>query len=114
MSDFSNPIFHDETKAREYVARFYKNVPVLDTGARGATTTFIQRGIGDVLVGWENEAYLALKEFGAGKFEIVTPSLSILAEPTVTLVRVTRAGTTTSWTAGTTTPGRTAAATAWR
>jgi len=61
-------------------------VPVLDSGARGATTTFVERGIGDVLVGWENEAYLALKEFGSGKFEIVTPSISILAEPTVSLV----------------------------
>jgi sulfate transport system substrate-binding protein len=77
---------NDESKAREFVAKFYKNVPVLDTGARGATTTFIQREIGDVLVGWENEAYLALKEFGAEKYEIVTPSISILAEPTVALV----------------------------
>lgn len=77
---------NDEAKAKDFVARFYKNVPVLDSGARGATTTFIQREIGDVLVGWENEAYLALKEFGADKFEIVTPSISILAEPTVALV----------------------------
>jgi sulfate/thiosulfate transport system substrate-binding protein len=77
---------NDEAKARELVTKFYKNAPVLDSGARGATTTFIQRGIGDVLVGWENEAFLALKEFGAGKFEVVTPSVSILAEPTVTLV----------------------------
>lgn len=76
---------NDEAKAKEFVAKFYKNVPVLDSGARGATTTFIQRGIGDVLVGWENEAYLALKEAGAD-YEIVTPSISILAEPTVTLV----------------------------
>lgn len=77
---------NDEAKAREFVTRFYKNVPLLDSGARGATTTFIQRGIGDVLVGWENEAYLALKEFGADKHQIVTPSISILAEPTVALV----------------------------
>ena len=77
---------NDEAKAREFVISFYKNVPVLDTGARGATTTFIQREIGDVLVGWENEAYLALKEFGPDKFAIVTPSVSILAEPTVSLV----------------------------
>lgn len=77
---------NDEAKAKDFVARFYKNAPVLDSGARGATTTFIQREIGDVLVGWENEAYLALKEYGAGKFEIVTPSVSILAEPTVALV----------------------------
>jgi len=76
----------DEAKAKDFVAKFYKNVPVLDTGARGATTTFIQREIGDVLVGWENEAYLALKEYGAEKFEIVTPSVSILAEPPVTVV----------------------------
>jgi sulfate/thiosulfate transport system substrate-binding protein len=77
---------NDETKAKDFIAKFYANVPVFDTGARGATTTFIERGIGDVLVGWENEAYLALKEFGSGKFEIITPSVSILAEPTVTLV----------------------------
>ncbi|MBL9168443.1 MAG: sulfate ABC transporter substrate-binding protein [Verrucomicrobiales bacterium] len=76
----------DEAAAKDFVAKFYRNVPVLDSGARGATTTFIQRGIGDVLVGWENEAYLALKEFGADKYEIVTPSVSILAEPTVALV----------------------------
>lgn len=77
---------NDEAKAKDFIAKFYANVPVFDTGARGATTTFIERRIGDVLVGWENEAYLALKEFGAGKFEIITPSVSILAEPTVTLV----------------------------
>ena len=76
----------DETKAREYIAKFYKNAPVLDTGARGATTTFIQRDIGDVLVGWENEAFLALKESGGDKFEIVLPSISILAEPPVSVV----------------------------
>jgi sulfate transport system substrate-binding protein len=76
----------DETKARAFVTRLYKNVPVLDTGARGATTTFSQRGIGDVLVGWENEAFLAVKELGADKFEIVVPSVSILAEPPVALV----------------------------
>jgi sulfate transport system substrate-binding protein len=76
----------DESKAKDFVGKFYKNVPVLDTGARGATTTFIQREIGDVLVGWENEAFLALKEYGADKFEIVVPSVSILAEPPVTVV----------------------------
>ena len=82
---------YDEAKAREFVARLYKNVPVLDSGARGATTTFVQRGIGDVLIAWENEAFLALKEFGADKFEIITPSISILAEPPVTVVdKVTR------------------------
>ena len=77
---------NDAAKAKEFVRKFYKNVPVLDSGARGATTTFIQRGIGDVLVGWENEAYLALKESGPDKFEIITPSISILAEPSVALV----------------------------
>jgi sulfate/thiosulfate transport system substrate-binding protein len=76
----------DGAKAKDFVTKFYKNVPVLDTGARGATTTFIQREIGDVLVGWENEAFLALKEYGADRFEIVVPSVSILAEPPVTVV----------------------------
>jgi sulfate transport system substrate-binding protein len=74
-----------EATARDFVTRFYRNVPVLDAGARGATTTFIQRGIGDVLVGWENEALLALKQLG-DRFEIVYPSMSILAEPPVTVV----------------------------
>lgn len=76
----------DDAKAREYVRALFKNAPVLDTGARGATTTFVQRGIGDVLLTWENEAFLSLEEFGRGKFEIVTPSLSIRAEPPVSLV----------------------------
>jgi sulfate transport system substrate-binding protein len=76
----------DEARVKEYITKLFQNVPVLDTGARGATTTFSQRGIGDVLIGWENEAFLALKEFGADKFEIVNPSLSILAEPPVTWV----------------------------
>ena len=76
----------DEKKALEFVAKLFKNVPVLDTGARGATTTFVQRGIGDVLISWENEAYLAIKEYGADKFEIVNPSISILAEPPVSVV----------------------------
>jgi sulfate/thiosulfate transport system substrate-binding protein len=75
-----------EAFARDYVTRFYKNAPVLDSGARGATTTFIQRGIGDVLVGWENEAILSLKELGQGQYEIVYPSESILAEPPVAVV----------------------------
>lgn len=74
-----------EATARDFVTRLYRNVPVLDAGARGATTTFIQRGIGDVLVGWENEALLALKQLG-DRFEIVYPSLSILAEPPVSIV----------------------------
>ena len=77
---------HDDAKARDFVKRLYKNVPVLDSGARGSTTTFVERGIGDVLLAWENEAHLALKEFGANKFEIVTPSESILAEPPVAVV----------------------------
>jgi len=76
----------DEAKARDFVARLFKNVPVLDTGARGATTTFVQREIGDVLVAWENEALLSLKESGKEKFELVSPSVSILAEPPVAWV----------------------------
>ncbi len=77
---------HDDAKAKVFIGRLYKNVPILDSGARGATITFAQRGIGDVLLTWENEAHLALKEFGADKFEIVTPPLSILAEPPVAVV----------------------------
>ncbi len=76
----------DAAKAREFVKALYRNAPVLDTGARGSTTTFVQRGIGDVLLAWENEAFLALDEFGNDNFEIVAPSLSILAEPPVTVV----------------------------
>jgi sulfate transport system substrate-binding protein len=75
-----------DAKAREFVTQLYKNVPVLDSGARGSTTTFGQRGIGDVLLGWENEAFLAIKELGADKVEIVIPSQSILAEPPVAVV----------------------------
>ena len=75
----------DET-AQAFVTELYKHVPVLDTGARGSTTTFVQRGIGDVLLAWENEAYLALEELGPDAFDIVTPSISILAEPPVALV----------------------------
>lgn len=77
---------NDEAKAKEFVAKLYKNAPVLDTGARGSTTTFVERGIGDVLLAWENEAFLAKKELGPDKVEIVVPSLSILAEPPVTVV----------------------------
>jgi sulfate transport system substrate-binding protein len=76
----------DEAKTKAFLTQLFKNVPVLDTGARGSTTTFVERGIGDVLLAWENEAFLAQKELGAGKFEIVVPSLSILAEPSVTVV----------------------------
>jgi sulfate transport system substrate-binding protein len=77
---------HDDAAARDFIRKLYKNVPVLDSGARGSTVTFAQRQIGDVLLAWENEAHLALKEFGADKFDIVTPSLSILAEPPVAVV----------------------------
>ena len=76
----------DVEKTRDFVTRLYKNVPILDTGARGATITFVERGIGDVLIAWENEAILAEKELGKGKLEIVAPSVSILAEPPVALV----------------------------
>ena len=75
-----------EVKAKDFVTRLYKNVPVLDSGARGSTTTFVQRDIGDVLLAWENEAYLAINQFGKDKFEVVYPSTSILAEPPVALV----------------------------
>ncbi|NDF12268.1 MAG: sulfate ABC transporter substrate-binding protein [Proteobacteria bacterium] len=77
---------NDEAKAQDFVKKLFANVPILDTGARGATTTFVQRGIGDVLLAWENEAFLAEKELGKGKFEIVVPSLSVLAEPPVAVV----------------------------
>ena len=76
----------NEATAKEFVTKLYKNVPVLDAGARGSTTTFVERGIGDVLIAWENEALLAIKELGPGKFEVVAPSLSILAEPPVAVV----------------------------
>ncbi len=77
---------NDKAKAQDFVKALYKNVEVLDSGARGATNTFVERGIGDVLIAWENEALLATKEVGQNKFEIVTPSESILAEPTVSVV----------------------------
>jgi sulfate/thiosulfate-binding protein len=76
----------DEAQARDFVTKIYKNVPVLDSGARGSTTTFVERGIGDVLIAWENEAYLATNELGKGQFEIVYPSVSALGEPTVAVV----------------------------
>jgi sulfate/thiosulfate transport system substrate-binding protein len=75
-----------EATAKDYVRKVFRNVPVLDTGARGSTTTFVQRGIGDVLLAWENEAFLSIKELGADKVQIVVPSLSILAEPPVAVV----------------------------
>jgi sulfate transport system substrate-binding protein len=75
-----------EAAAQDFVKKLYANVPVLDSGARGSTTTFVERGIGDVLLAWENEAFLAQKEFGEGKFDIVAPSVSILAEPPVAVI----------------------------
>jgi sulfate/thiosulfate-binding protein len=75
-----------DATAKDFVAKIYKNVKVLDSGARGSTTTFVERGIGDVFISWENEAFLAIKELGPDKFEIVVPSLSILAEPPVTVI----------------------------
>ena len=77
---------NSEAKAKEFITKLYRNVPVLDSGARGATTTFVERGIGDVLLAWENEAFLAVKELGPDKVDIVVPSLSILAEPPVAVV----------------------------
>ncbi len=84
--EFAKRKLGSDEAAKAFVAKLYKNVPVLDSGARGSTTTFVQRGIGDVFLSWENEAFLAVKEFGANKFEIVVPSLSILAEPPVAVV----------------------------
>jgi sulfate/thiosulfate-binding protein len=84
--EFAKRKYGSDDQAKDFVAKVYRNVPVLDSGARGSTTTFVQRGIGDVFISWENEAYLAIKEFGADKFELVTPALSILAEPPVSVV----------------------------
>ncbi|MBV5295153.1 MAG: sulfate ABC transporter substrate-binding protein [Curvibacter lanceolatus] len=84
--EYAKRQYGGDAKAKEFVGKLYKNVPVLDTGARGSTITFVQRGVGDVLLAWENEAFLALKEFGADKFQIVAPSISILAEPSVAVV----------------------------
>jgi sulfate transport system substrate-binding protein len=83
---FAQKRYGSADKAKHFIADLYEHVPVLDTGARGATVTFVERGVGDVLLAWENEAYLALKEFGKEKFEIVAPPLSILAEPPVAVV----------------------------
>ena len=76
----------DESKARDFISKLYKNVPVLDSGARGSTTTFVERGIGDVLIAWENEVLLGAKDLGKDKFDIVVPSTSILCEPVVSVV----------------------------
>ncbi len=83
---FAKKKYGTEAAAKDFVTKLYRNVPVLDSGARGSTTTFVQRGQGDVLLAWENEAFLAVKELGVGKFDIVIPSVSILAEPPVALV----------------------------
>src|SRR4051812_28810582 len=84
--EFAKRKLGSDEAAKDFIAKLYKNVPVLDSGARGSTSTFVQHGIGDVAISWENEAFLAIKEFGADKFEIVTPSVSILAEPSVSIV----------------------------
>ncbi len=78
--------YGSEDKAKEFVKNIFKNVPVLDTGARGSTITFVERGVGDVFISWENEAFLAINELGKDKFEIIIPSVSILAEPPVAVV----------------------------
>lgn len=83
---YADQKYGGEEKAKEFVTKLYKNVPVLDSGARGSTTTFVERGVGDVFISWENEAFLAVKELGPEKFEIVIPSISILAEPTVSVI----------------------------
>ncbi len=83
---FAQEKYGSDDAAREFIGKLYRNAPVLDTGARGSLTTFAERGIGDVFISWENEAFLATKELGQGKFEIVVPSLSILAEPPVAVV----------------------------
>lgn len=83
---FAEHQYGSAEKARDFVRQLYRNVPVLDSGARGSTITFVQRGVGDVLLAWENEAFLALKEFGPNKVEIVVPSLSILAQPSVAVL----------------------------
>jgi sulfate transport system substrate-binding protein len=86
---FGREKYGGDAQARDFVKSLYNNVPVLDSGARGSTNTFVQRGLGDVLLAWENEAFLSINELGPGKFDIVVPSLSILAEPSVSLVDAT-------------------------
>jgi sulfate transport system substrate-binding protein len=83
---YARKTYGSDAKAKEFLTRLLRNVPVLDSGARGSTTTFVQRGQGDVLLAWENEAFLAVNELGKGKFDIVVPSVSILAEPPVAVV----------------------------
>ena len=84
--EFAKRTYGSEAKAKEFAANLYKNVPVLDSGARGSTITFVERGIGDVFLSWENEAFLAVKELGPDKFDIIVPSLSVLAQPPVAIV----------------------------
>ena len=84
--EFAKRTYGSEAKAKEFVANLYKNVPVRDSGARGSTITFVERGIGDVFLSWENEAFLAVKELGPDKFDIIVPSLSVLAQPPVAIV----------------------------
>ncbi len=84
--EYAQRKFGSEDKAKEFVAKLFQNVPVLDSGARGSTTTFVERGVGDVLISWENEAFLAVRELGPDKFDIIAPPLSILAEPSVAVV----------------------------
>jgi sulfate transport system substrate-binding protein len=84
--EYARRKYGDDAKAKDFVSRLYRNVPVLDSGARGSTITFVERGVGDVFLSWENEAFLAMKELGPGKFDIIAPSLSILAEPPVAVV----------------------------
>jgi sulfate transport system substrate-binding protein len=83
---FAKRKYGSDQAARDFLTKLFRNVPILDSGARGATTTFVQRGQGDVLIAWENEAHLAVEQLGKGQFEIVTPSVSVLAEPPVALV----------------------------
>ncbi|MDB6062715.1 MAG: cysP [Verrucomicrobiaceae bacterium] len=84
--EYAKRKYGGEAQAKDFVAKLYQNVPVLDSGARGSTTTFVERGVGDVLISWENEAFLAVKELGPDKFDIVAPPLSVLAEPSVAVV----------------------------
>ena len=84
--EFAKRTYGSEAKAKEFVANLYKNVPVLDSGARGSTITFVERGIGDVFLSWENEAFLAVKELSPDKFDIIVPALSVLAQPPVAIV----------------------------
>jgi sulfate transport system substrate-binding protein len=84
--EYAKRKYGGEAQAKDFIAKLYQNVPVLDSGARGSTTTFVERGVGDVLISWENEAFLAVKELGPDKFDIVAPPLSVLAEPSVAVV----------------------------